>query len=134
MKRRFRQLSETQLKQIIVESVKKALKESEYDGEKFVNWDEVKPYWNYGFDFVDKNWERSNRLGIPDDCRCELCQKALKDGYKTLYFRIPSEEEYNDGGSSSRYYLNPVPGSKPIKIGKTCYKSFVKAFKNKYGN
>lgn len=124
-------INESQLRRIVTESVKRILKEGEE--EMFVNWDDVTYYWNYGSDFVEKNREKSDKMGIPYDCRCDLCQKALKDGYKTVYWREPSEEESNDGGSSTRFYLKNVPGTKPSKIGNTCYKSFVKAFKDKYG-
>jgi len=127
-------LTENQLYKIINESVKMVLKENENEPEKFVNWDDITYYWNYGSDFVEKNREKSDRMGVPYDCRCDLCQKALKDGYKTVYWREPSEEESNDGGSSTRFYLKNVPGTKPSKIGKTCYKAVAKAFKDKYGD
>ena len=125
-------ISEDKLRKIIYETIQNVLCENYEDGEKYVNWEEVAYYWNYGMEFVEKNMRKSDKMGVPLDCRCELCQKPLTKGYKTLYYKVPSENEIDDRGSSSRYYLNQIPGSVPVKIGNTCFKSFAKAFQDVY--
>ena len=125
-------LNENKLRKIVYEAIQKILCENTECEEKYVNWEEVVPYWNYGMEFVEKNERKSDKMGIPRDCRCELCQKPLSKGYKTLYYKVPSESEIDDRGSSSRYYLNQVPGSIPVKIGNTCFKAFANAFQDTY--
>lgn len=70
-------ISEGKLRKIIYETIQNVLSENYEDSEKYVNWEEVAYYWNYGMDFVDKNERKSDKMGIPRDCRCELCQKPL---------------------------------------------------------
>lgn len=127
-------LNENELKKIIYESIKRVLCENVEYGEKYVNWEEVAYYWNYGMDFVEKNMRKSDKMGVPLDCRCELCQKPLSKNYKTLYYKVPFENEIDDRGSSGRYYLNQVHGSTPVKIGNTCFKAFIKAFQDIYND
>ena len=128
MKNRIR-ISESDLHRIIRESVNKILTESRIETwpeDEFVTWDEYQYYCGHDGDWVDRNRERSDRLGVPNDQRCRFCEKPIKDGYKTLYM----SDDWNDTG----YYAQPNETHNiPVKIGKTCAKAFEKAHQNKYG-
>lgn len=101
----------------------------------FVSWDEVQYFVCHSHEFVDRNIEKCNKEGVPEDCRCSICQKELKHGYKTLYWKAPTQEEIDaDGrGSSSRWYAVPAKDREPAKVGNTCMKAFTQAHKKIYG-
>lgn len=101
----------------------------------FVRWDEAAYYWCHDYRFVDRNREKCDREGVPEDCRCSICQKEIKKGYKTLYWKSPTEEEYMADGrdSSSRWYAVPGEDREPTKVCNTCFKSFIQAHKKIYG-
>ncbi len=128
MKRRIR-LTEGDLHRIVRESVNKILSESKIETwapDEFVTWDEYQYYCEHGGDWVDRNRERSDRLGVPSSQRCYCCEKPIKNGYKTLYI----SDDLND----IEYYAQPNASHRtPVKIGKTCVKAFEKAHQDKYG-
>ena len=95
-------------------SVKRVLSEGKIENwqpDDFVTWDDVQSYVNHDADFCERNWRRCERLGIPKDCRCGLCQKELKRGYKTLYII----------DNTIDYYAHPQPNSHEIKVFFFCY-------------
>lgn len=94
--------------------------------DEYVSWSDVTYFWKYGYDFVDKNREKCDRLGVSEDCRCDLCQKELKKNYKTLYW------SGDNPASESRWYAHPGPGRILTKIGSTCMKAVEKAHHQKY--
>jgi hypothetical protein len=122
-------LTESDLHKIVKESVNRILNEGKIESwqpDEFVTWDEYQYYCGHGADWVDKNRERSDKLGVPYDQRCGCCQKPLKSGYKTLYV----SDDYNDIG----YYAHPNKShNREVKIGKACAKAFEKAHQDKYG-
>jgi len=101
----------------------------------FVNWDEVQNFVYHSHEFVDRNIEKCNRERVPENWRCSICQKELKHGYKTLYWKSPTEEEClaDNRGSSSRWYAVPANDREEVKVGNTCFKAFAKAHKKIYG-
>ena len=128
MKSRIR-LTESDLHRIVKESVQKLLNEGKIETwgpNEFVTWDDVQRYCNHSYETVERNSNRCDKLGIPEDQRCVFCQKPLKDGYKTLYV----SNDYNDIG----YHSQPdEKHNTPVKVGKTSAKAFEKAHKDKYG-
>jgi hypothetical protein len=125
-KKKLIKLTESDLQRIVNRSVKQALKEAkveDWDDDDFITWDDYAYYCNHSADWVDKNSEKSDRLGIPDDERCYFCQKPVKK-YKTLYAK-PGEYPY---------YGKPGQGrTDTFKVGPTCAKAVEKAHNDKYG-
>lgn len=93
--------------------------------DEFITWSEVVYFWNCSYDFVERNRRKCDELHIPEECRCDMCQKELKKNYKTLYYDICDE--------GTRWYAQPAPDRKPSKVGLTCMKAFKKAHNLKYG-
>lgn len=94
---------------------------------EFITWSEVVYFWNHDYAFVDRNRDKCNKENVPEECRCDMCQKELKKNYVTLYWTGTESSE-------SRWYARPGEGREPSKIGATCIKAFVKAHHLKYGD
>lgn len=95
-----------------------------WNTDEFVTYDEYATYGISG-EQRDRNMMKSDKLGVPESDRCPLCFKPLKDGsYKTLY--------YKDVNSCDTYFMHPVDGSEPIKVGNGCFKHLNEAYKEKY--
>lgn len=93
---------------------------------EFVTYEEYAMFGISG-DAYMRNLERSDRLGIPDDCRCPLCAKPLKEGsYKIMITR----ESPNNG--VAEYYYNPDAPGVPTKVGNGCFRNLMKAYNIKY--
>ena len=124
-------LTESDLHRIVKESVKSVLIEGKietWEPDEFVTWDDAQYFCNHNYDTVERNEKRCEKLGIPEEQRCFFCQKALKDGYKTLYV---SDNLYNP---DNRYYARPnATHNSIVRLGKTCAKAFENAHKKKYG-
>lgn len=74
----------------------------------------------------DRNFDRSEKLGISEDCRCPLCAKPLKEGsYKTLMTIMQPN-------GVVRYYNNDEVEGTPIKVGNGCFRNLMKAYNKKY--
>ena len=129
MNKKLIRLTESDLHRIIKESVNRILNEGKIESwqpDEFVTWEEYQDYCGHSADWVERNRERSDKLGVPYDQRCGCCQKPLKSGYKTLYV----SDDYNDIG----YYAHPNKShNREVKIGKACAKAFEKAHQDKYG-
>ena len=127
--RRVIKLTEDNLHRIVEESLERLLNEGKIENwgdEDFVTWDDVQYYCNHSYETVERNEMRCDKLGIPQDQRCYFCQKALNNGYKTLY----TSNDHSD----IEYYAQPNANHRiPVKVGKTCAKAFEKAHADKYG-
>lgn len=142
-KNKKKTINEAQLRQIVIETVKRILKENSakalsqktqneskapkyWQPDEFVNWDEWVADSNYGYDFFEKNEEKSDKLCVPLDQRCHLCNKALTgDKYKPVKFSTAS--------GNSHWCYNPDAEGEDVKIGNTCFKSLQRAHDRKYG-
>ena len=94
-----------------------------WENDEFVCYDEYAPYGVTGEQY-DKNWERSEKLGVCNDDMCPLCAKPLKEGsYRTLFCT---------NESNTRYYMSPADGRESIKVGNGCFKRLMEAYKEKY--
>lgn len=121
--------SKLHIDRIIRESLENVINEAKFktwEPDEFVNWEEYQDFCNHSYDWVEKNWERCERMGIPKDQRCDVCQRALKKGYVTFYCS-------NAPNGVSEFYAYPGPNREPVKIGTTCLKAFEKAHTEKYG-
>ena len=123
-------LSESTLRNMIREAIKDVLYESprkskEWQDDEFVDYEE---YAAYGVpsDQWERNYNRSIKLGIPQEQRCPFCEKPLKDGsYKTMYHR--------DGPNGvKQYYRSSALGGTPINVGNGCFKRLQQAYDDKY--
>ena len=135
MSKKLIRLTESDLHRIVKESVNRVLRESvglsevnkEWGPDEFVDYDE---YANYGVsgDYYLKNSDRADKLGVPEEDRCPLCSKPLKDGsYKTLRtLTDPASQQ-------TRYYFNQNAPGEPMKVGNGCFRNLTKAYKAKYG-
>ena len=122
-------LTEGDIHRIVQESVKRILSEGKIETwapDEFVTWDEYQDYCNHSNDWLLQNMERCDKLGIPQDERCDFCQKPLKGPHKILY----GCDDHND----VKYYAHPNKNHNDLaRVGKTCAKAFEKAHKDKYG-
>lgn len=93
---------------------------------EFVTFEE---YANYGIsgDSYMRNLERSEKLGVPDECRCPLCAKPLKE--RSYRIMITRESSVN---GVTEYYYNPDVEGTPMKVGNGCYRNLLKAYNDKY--
>lgn len=90
---------------------------------EFVTYDEY-AYFGISGEQRDRNMFRSDKLGIPEEDRCPFCYKPLKEGsYKTLYYKDINGDTY---------FMHPVSGGEPIKVGNGCFKHLNQAYKKKY--
>lgn len=122
-------LTESDLHRIVKESVEKILNEAidtDWRENEFVTWDEYQYFCNHGYDWVEKNEKRCDKLGVPKENRCDSCQRELKGKYHILYVK--------GGPSGSEFYVHQVPNSEPVKIGNSCIKAFKEAHLRKYGH
>lgn len=131
MSKKLTRLTEGDLHRIVKESIKSVLSEGKIETwkpDEFVTWDDAQYFCNHNYETVERNEKRCEKLGIPREQRCYFCQKALKNGYKTLY---ASDNLYN---SDYRYYARPnATHNSIVRLGKTCAKAFENAHKEKYG-
>ena len=137
--RRSVSLRENRLRGIIRNVVSRTLMEQrppkkvDYDKfenwgpDEFVSWEEYQDYCNHSGDWMYKNMLKCEELGIPPEERCNLCQRPLKNGYKTAYYTTA------DNGVSL-FFNNPKEGSKEVKIGRTCLRALERAHHDKYNN
>ena len=129
MNKKLIRLTEGDLHRIVKEVVNSVLSEGKIETwkpDEFVTWDDAQSFCNHNYDTVERNERRCEKLGIPEEQRCYFCQKALKDGYKTLYV----SDNLNDIG----YYAHPnATHNRIVRLGKTCAKAFENAHKKKYG-
>lgn len=135
--RRSVSLRENRLRGIIRNVVSRTLMEQrppkkvDYDKfenwgpDEFVSWEEYQDYCNHSGDWMYKNMLKCEKLGIPPEERCNLCQRPLKNGYKTAYYTTA------DNGVSL-FFNNPKEGCEEIKIGRTCLRALERAHHDKY--
>ena len=97
---------------------------SEWKNNEFVTYEEYVMFGISG-ETRERNLERSNKLGIPEECRCPLCMKPLKEGsYRILI--VPNNT------SATCYYNNSSIIGERVKIGNGCFRNIMKAYKYKY--
>ena len=117
-------------------SKKKILRESKVENwgpDDFVTWEEIQYCSNHGAEFTERNRERADMLGIPEDERCAFCEKPLKRGkYKIVYAADVNDPDYREAPYG--YFANPHPHMKPFKVGSECVKALESAHKLKYEN
>lgn len=121
-------ISESQLRKIVSESIKRVLNEAkikDWGTDDFITNDEYRNYQTIGGDAMERNLQKSLRDGCGPEDWCPMCYKQLKNGYTNLYWR--------NGEGGANYYAHPGEGREPIKIGNKCLTYFEKAHNDKYG-
>lgn len=124
-------ISKNKLNKIILESIEE-VGIDKWNDDDFVNWDELQSYCVDG-DTQDRNYHSAIKKGFTSDELCPICSKPLKKSYKQLYIKDPSQEEWGDRGSSSRFYAKPGENRNPKNIGNTCIKHLETAYDDIYG-
>lgn len=105
-----------------------------WGADEYVKYDEMAFYVNHSADWSERNRAKCRARGVDDDNICPWCGKELKNEQNIVVMYVLDDGDGSDDrGSSAKYFLHEGEGRVPFKMGKTCFKAFVKAHKQVYG-